>query len=156
MPGWVKGLLIGFGVVLLLAVIVIGAGVFYVMRNKDAWMAKAKEVAEEGKRFGETADNQGCVDEGVNRYKKAPGITAVISNTVFMRMCLEASKPTPGFCDEVPRATEFMKSAEWRLKQCRQAGLQSDSNCQNLFTPIQQFCETLHNRPRENSSNDNR
>jgi hypothetical protein len=70
-----------------------------------------------------------------------------------MRMCLEASRPTPGFCDEVPKATEFMKSAEWRLKQCRQAGLGGDNNCQNLFTPVQQFCELPHRRGRETNSN---
>jgi hypothetical protein len=70
-----------------------------------------------------------------------------------MRMCLESSKPTPGFCDDVPKQTEFMKSAEWKLKQCREAGLQHDSNCQNLFTPVQQFCETPYQRPRESNSN---
>jgi hypothetical protein len=111
------------------------------MRNKDAWMARAKEVAAEGKSFGNGTDNQGCVDESLSRYKKEPGLTSTISNSVFMRTCLDASKSTPGFCDEVPKSTEFMKSADWRLKQCRLAGLQSDNNCQNLFTPVQQFCE---------------
>jgi hypothetical protein len=141
MPGWLKTLLIVAAVVVVLVVAVVGVGVVYVMRHKDAWMAAGKEVAEEGKKFGSTTDNQGCVDEGLSRYKKEPGFTSILSNTIFMRMCLESSKPTPGFCDEVPRQTEFMKSAEWKLKQCRQAGLQSDNNCQNLFTPVQQFCE---------------
>jgi hypothetical protein len=63
-----------------------------------------------------------------------------------MRTCLDASRDTPGFCDEVPKSMEFMKSAEWRKKQCREAGLQSDSNCQNLFTPVQQFCEMKSQR----------
>jgi hypothetical protein len=141
MPGWVKGLLIALVVILLLGGAVIGIGVFYVMRNKDAWLAKGKEIAEQGKSFGNTTDNQGCVDESVSRYKKDGGFTGVLSNTIFMRTCLEASRPTSGFCDEVPKPMEFMKTAEWRLKQCRAAGLQGDSNCQNLFTPIQQFCE---------------
>ena len=141
MPGWLKTLLIVFVVVVLLALGVIGAGVFYVMRNKDAWLAKGKEVAEQGRSFGNTTDNQGCVDESLSRYKKDSGFTGVISNTIFMRTCLDASRSTPGFCDEVPKSMEFMKSAEWRLKQCRLAGLQTDNNCQNLFTPVQQFCE---------------
>ena len=154
MPGWLKTLLIVALVLVLLAAGVIGFGVFYVMRNKDAWMARAKEVATEGKSFGKTTDNQGCVNEGLSRYKKDPGLTSVISNSVFMPTCLEASKPTPGFCDEVPKQMEFMKAAEWKLKQCRLAGLQGDSNCQNLFTPVQQFCETSYKRARENNSND--
>jgi hypothetical protein len=115
-------------------------------------MARAKEVAAEGKSFGEGTDNQGCVDESLGRYKKDPGLTSVISNTVFMRTCLEASRPTPNFCDEVPRSMEFMKSAEWRVKQCRQAGLQSDSNCQNLFAPVQQFCEHPFKSPANSNS----
>ncbi len=141
MPSWLKVLLIVMIIVVLLVVGVVGAGVFWVMKNKDAWMARAKEVATEGKDFGGHTDNQGCVDEGIARYKKDPGITSVLSNSVFMRTCLEASRPTSGFCDNVPKQTEFIKTAQWRLNQCRQIGLGSDNNCQNLFTPVQQFCQ---------------
>jgi hypothetical protein len=154
MPGWLKALLIVAIVVVVLVVGVVGVGVFYVMRNKDAWLARGKEVAEEGRNFGNTTDNQGCVDEGMSRYKKEPGFTSILSNTIFMRTCLESSKATPGFCDQVPKQTEFMKTAEWRLKQCRLAGLQGDNQCQNLFTPVQQFCETRYQRSRETNSND--
>jgi hypothetical protein len=150
MPGWLKALLIVAIVVVVLVVGVVGVGVFYVMKNKDAWMARAKEVATEGKNFGEGTDNQGCVDEGLSRYKKEPGFTTILSNTIFMRTCLESSKPTPGFCDAVPRQTEFMKTAEWKLKQCREAGLQTDQNCQNLFAPVQQFCEQKSSRSSAN------
>ena len=140
MPGWLKALLIVLIVVVLLVIGVVGVGVFWVMKNKDAWMARAKEVATEGKDFGSRTDNQGCVDEGLARYKKDPGLSSVISNSVFMRACLEASRPTSGFCNNVPKQTEFIKTAQWRMNQCRQAGLGSDNNCQNLFTPVQQFC----------------
>ena len=147
MPGWLKVLLIVGIIIVLLVVGVVGAGVFWWMRNKDALMAKAKEVATEGKNFGESTDNQGCVDESVSRYKKDPGIASAISTSVFMRICLDASRPTPGFCDEVPKTTEFIKSGEWRVEQCRKADLAKDSYCQNLFAPIQQFCES----PRKSS-----
>ena len=141
MPGWLKALLIILIVVVLLVIGVVGVGVFYVMKNKDAWMARAKEVATEGRDFGRGTDNHGCVNESIARYKKDPGISSVISNSVFMRPCLEASRPTSGFCDSVPKQTEFIKTAQWRLEQCRQVDLSSDSNCQNLFTPVQQFCQ---------------
>ena len=141
MPGWLKALLIVVIVVVLLVIGVVGVGVFWVMKNKDAWMARAKEVATEAKAFGSRTDNQGCVDEGLARYKKDPGLSSVISNSVFMRACLEASRATSGFCDNVPKQTEFIKTAQWRLNQCRQVGLGSDNNCQNLFTPVQQFCQ---------------
>jgi hypothetical protein len=141
MPGWLKALLIVVVVVVMLVVGVVIAGVFWISRNKDAWIAKGKEVTTEGRDFGRKTDNQGCVDESISRYEKEPGLTATISNGLFMRGCLESSRPTPGFCDDVPRQTEFIKSAQWRISQCRRVELEKDTNCQNLFAPVQQFCE---------------
>jgi hypothetical protein len=141
MPGWLKALLIIAIIVVLLIVGAVGAGVFWWMRNKDALIGRAKEVAAEGKDFGRHVDNQACVDEMIVRYKKDPGFTTAISQSVFLRSCLDASRPTPGFCDNVPVETEFMKTAEWRLQQCRRADLTQDNYCQSLFKPVQDFCK---------------
>jgi len=141
MPGWLKVLLIVLTFVVVLVVGVVVAGVVWLSRNKDALLAKGRAVATEGRDFGRGTDNQGCVDEAISRYEKSPGMTGTISNAIFMRTCLESSRPTPGFCDNVPKQTEFIKTAQWRTAQCRRVGLSLDSNCQNLFTPIQQFCE---------------
>jgi len=141
MPGWLKALLIVAIIVVVLIVGVVGAGVFWWMRNKDALMARAKEVATEGKDFGGHSDNQGCVDESISRYKKEPGFASAISTSIFVRTCLDASSPTPGFCDNVPGPTEFMKSSEWKVDQCRRADLARDNYCQQLFQPVQEFCQ---------------
>ena len=141
MPGWAKGLLIVLAAIIVLVVAAVVIGVVYVARNKDAWLARGKEVMTEGRDYGLKSDNQGCVDQSVSRYKKERGVGSAISTSLFMRACLQSSKPTPGFCNDVPRQTEFIKSAEWRLSQCRHFDLSSDSNCNNLFTPVQQFCE---------------
>ena len=148
MPGWLKALLIVAIIVVLLIVGVVGAGVFWWMRNKDALMTRAKEVVTEGRDFGSHSDNQGCVDESISRYKKEPGFSSALSNSIFMRTCLDASRKTPGFCDDVPRATEFMKSAQWRIDQCRRINLSGDRYCQQLFQPVQQFCE-MKDSPRK-------
>lgn len=141
MPRWLKILLIIAIVVVLLIVGVIGTGVFWWMKNKDALMARAKEVVAEGKEFGGRNDNQACVDEAVSRYKKEPGFGNAMSTNFFLRACLDASKPTTGFCESVPRTTEFIKSAEWQVEQCRRVDLAKDSYCRQLFQPVQQFCE---------------
>lgn len=125
----------------LLVIGVVGVGAWWWMRNKDALMGRAREVMAEGKEFGSHSDNQGCVDESVARYKKDPGFTSAISTSVFMRTCLDSSRPTPGFCESVPGKTEFMKTAEWRIEQCRHYGLSGDNYCQNMFQSIQEFCE---------------
>jgi hypothetical protein len=141
MPGWLKVLLIIAIIVILLIVGVIGAGVFWWMRNKDALMSRAKEVTTEGQDFGRNSDNQGCVDQGIARYKQDPGFGSAISINIFLRSCLDASRPTPGFCDDVPKPTEFMKSSQWRVDQCRKIDLSRDNYCQQLFQPVQEFCE---------------
>jgi len=155
MPGWLKALLIVLLIIIVLVVGAVVAGVYWVSRNKDAWLAKAKEVATEGRDFGRNADNQGCVDESISRYKKDPGIFSAIGSSVFMRACLDNSRPTPGFCDDVPGPTEFIKSAQWRIEQCRRVDLSKDNNCQNLFTPVQQYCQEKASRRSDERSNTN-
>jgi len=141
MPDWVKALII-------IAIIVVGlvAGLENRrrrrMRNQAISASRAKEVVAEGKEFGRNHDNQACVDEAISRYKEYPGFNSANSNDFFLPSCLDASKPTAGFCDSVPRATEFMKSGEWQLDQCRRVGLSQDSYCRQLFQPVQQFCES--------------
>jgi hypothetical protein len=149
MPGWLKALLIIAIVIVLLVVGGIGAGAWWWMRNKDALLGGAQE----GKEFGVRTDNQGCVTEGVTRYKKDPGITSAIATSIFMRTCLDASKPSPGFCDSVPGKTEFIKTAEWRREQCSKHGLGSDNYCQNIFQSVQEYCEHPGSSPANRNSN---
>ncbi len=141
MPGWAKALIITLVVMVLLVVGAIAAGIFWWSRNKDALIARGKAVVTEGKDAGSKSDNQGCVDQSISRYKKAPGFARSIEASIFMQTCLQISRPTPRFCDEVPKQTEFIKTAEWRVAQCRRVDLSSDNYCQHLFTPVQQFCE---------------
>ena len=140
MPTWAKVLII-VGLVIVLGVIaVIAGGAYWWSRNKDSIIARGKTEITEGKELGRTTDNQGCVDQSLLRYKKEPGFTSVIATTIFMRSCLDVSRPTPGFCDDVPKQTEFTKSAQWRLAQCDTAGLKSDTYCQQLIGQVQEFC----------------
>ena len=141
MPGWLKALLAVVIIIVLLVVGVIVGGVVWWSRNKDKLLARGKEVMTEGRDFGRNTDNQGCVDESISRYKKEPGFTSAISTSIFTRACLDASRATPGFCSDVPKPTEFMKSAEWRAAQCRRVDLSKDSYCQQMFQPVQEFCQ---------------
>ena len=142
MPGWAKALIIVAILGLLTVVGVIAAGVYWWSQNKDALIGRARAEVTEGRDAGLNTDNQGCVDLSISRYKAEPGFTSTITVGLFMRSCLESSKTTPGFCDEVPVGTEFLKSAEWRLAQCKRVDLTSDQYCQQLFAQVQVFCET--------------
>ena len=154
MPIWAKALIaiLVLGVVLVLGVI--GVGVYWWSRNKDELFARGKANMEEGREVGRATDNQGCVDRSVERYKPDPGFSGAIASSVFMHACLDASSPTPGFCDEVPEVSEIMKSAQWRLTQCQRVDLTSDRYCQQLFAPVQSFCErSARGNPGSGNSN---
>ena len=141
MPGWAKALIIVAVLLVLLVVGVIVAGVFWWSNNKDALIAKGKAVVAEGQEAGRQTDNQGCVDQSVTRYKAEPGFRSGISTSIFMQSCLQANRPTPGFCDEVPKQTEFIKSGQWQLAQCDRVGLSSDQYCRQLFQTVERFCD---------------
>jgi hypothetical protein len=141
MPGWAKALIIIVVLGLLLVVGVVGAGVYWFSRNKDALMARGKEVIAEGQEAGRHTDNQCCVDQSITRYKTEPGFSNGISTSVFMQSCLQQSRPTPGFCDAVPKETEFIKSGQWQLAQCENVGLGSDQYCRQLFQTVERFCD---------------
>ena len=139
MPGWLKALLTVAIVVVLLIVGVVGAGLFWWMRNKDALKSRMKEVVAEGRDFGAHSDNRGCVDETMSRYKKEPGFISAFKYQGFIGGCLEKSSPTVGFCEDIPLG-DFMKMTAWREGECRHYGLANDRNCQQLFMPVMMFC----------------
>ena len=153
MPGWLKALLAVAIVFVLLAVCVVVGGVVWWSRNKDKFIGNLKQSATEGREYGRTTDNQGCVDENISRYKKDPGFSSVISASLFARACLDASRPTQGFCTDVPKPTEFVKSGQWRVAQCRRVDLSADSYCQQLFQPVQEYCERGARKSPSNNDN---
>jgi hypothetical protein len=127
----------------------IGAGMYWWSQHKDELMQGGKRALDEGRAFGAQTNNEGCVTEAVARTKRESGFGAAISHNLFLRECLEASKPSPGFCEAVPGRTEFMKSVQWQQQQCKAAGLAADTYCIQLFTQVQQFCEDKRNKPKE-------
>src|SRR5215211_7396007 len=151
MPTWMKVLLV---VGVLLVVLLIGAGVtgYFVVRRYGPGLVEAgKQTYEEGVGYGRRTDNEGCLNEAVARQARAEGFADMVKNNVFTRACLGASRPTPGFCDAVPRQTEFMKSVGWQQQQCQRYGLSPEKQCSQLFSQVQQFCE-LRRRRGENAN----
>jgi hypothetical protein len=150
MPTWLKVVLIIGAVIVLLIVGVAGLGVYVWKKHGPELVASGKQGIEEGRAFGEGTDNQGCVDEGVARNRKAVGFGELIKSGVFLRSCLDASRPVPNFCDGVPGALQFVKTIEWRKAQCEKYGIGQDQQCSQLFQQVQQFCEQQRTRKTTN------
>lgn len=141
MPTWMKVLLIG-GVLLVLLLVGGAVAIYFLARTYGPGLVEAgKQTYGEGVEYGRRTDNEGCLNEAVARQARADGFGDLIKNNVFMRACLDASRPTPGFCDTIPRRTEFMKSIAWQQQQCARYGLSQEQQCSQLFGQVQQFCE---------------
>ena len=144
MPTWLKVLLIVVGLLVVLIVAAVVAGVYFGKKYLPQLVETVKQTGGEGQEYGRRTDNEGCVNEAAARHSRAEGFGDMIKNTIFLRTCLDASRPTPGFCDDVPRRFEFMKSAQWQLQQCKRYGLRPEQQCTQIFQQVQQFCEQPH------------
>ena len=141
MPTWMKVLLV---VGVLLVVLLLGAvvvGYFVVSRYGPGLMEAGQQTYNEGVEYGRRTDNEGCLNEAAARQARAAGFTDMVRNGIFMETCLEASRPTPGFCDGVPRQIDFMKAVAWQQQQCKRFGLKPEQQCGQLFQGVQRFCE---------------
>ena len=130
---WKIFIAIVIGLVLLVSVAT-GARVYWLVQHLD-------EHTEEGTRFGNGKDNAACLQEALSRFKRDDSTGGALAARTFLESCLEVSKPTQGFCDNVPREAEIMKMITWIHNQCAQAGLSINSNCQKFFTRVQEHCE---------------
>ena len=134
------------GGLFLLGIIIVGGVVFWIYQNKDRIVHSAEQVVKEGKEFGEKTSNEGCVQEALSRNKRDNSFTGKISTQGFLLVCLQASKPSQGFCNGVPQPDE-MQSADWMLKKCSDAGMQNDQICHQLFSAVQSYCHSSKYSP---------
>jgi hypothetical protein len=141
MPTWLKVLLIVGGLLVVLFVAAAFGLVYVAKRYGPALVEAGKQSVEEGRAHGRLTDNEGCVGEAASRHRRDQGISAALNNNLFLNGCLSASQPTPGFCDDVPSPFEFVKTARWQTDECKRYGLAPESQCGQLFQPVQQFCQ---------------
>jgi hypothetical protein len=130
---WKNFIAIVIGLFLLVSVVT-GARVYWLVQHLDEYTAA-------GARFGKGEDNAACLQEALSQFKRDNSLGGALAARTFLESCLEASRPTQGFCDNVPREAEIMKAIAWIRNQCSQAGMAGDSNCQKFFTRVQEYCE---------------
>jgi hypothetical protein len=151
-PTWLKILLIIGGLIVVLVVVTVIATFVVVKRYGPEIVETVQKTGNEGEEYGRRTDNEGCVNEAVARHSHAEGFGDMVKDTIFLRTCLDASRPTPGFCDGVPHQIEFIRGAQWQLQQCKRYGLRPEQQCTQIFQQVQQFCEQPHRRTDDNSN----
>jgi hypothetical protein len=124
---------------LVLGVGVVGAGIYWWAKHGRRVVEAGAKTLEEAEAAGKQTDDQGCLDQALERYRKDQGFGGAISSGIFLQTCLKESRPTPGFCDDVPRPNELIKTTSWQIKKCKEAGLE-DQYCRQIFAQVQQYC----------------
>lgn len=132
---------IGCGIAILIPVLAIIGFVAYIYSDKE-YLAQHDAVTIEGKEFGKTTDQNGCIQRGLSWLGnvKNPTIKQVSLNGHFVNECLRSSKPSPNFCAGVPKMLD--RDREWKKEQC---GLVSrdDLTCDVVFDEKKSYCASL-------------
>jgi len=121
--------------------VAVGVGWYWWSHHGQELIAAGKAAHQEGQGFGKSTDNTGCLNEALSRRKKSSGFGDMIANSLFLKACLGASRPTESFCDEVPKKGDIMKSAAWQVERCA-AIAPKDQGCNQLFGQVQEYCDS--------------
>jgi len=119
-----------------IAIVVVVVGFNYLVNQSTA----AHEA--EGREFGKTHDQKGCMDEGMRRSKSIGIIDlgAGLQLGAFVDACLATSSPTPNFCEGVPGLFSF-KETDWGKVECRRAGIDPERTaCIHVTKRKHQYC----------------
>lgn len=139
--GCLKVAAIGCGGLLVLFILAVAASALWLNRNKEEIGAGMEKGVAEGQRFGAGTDEAGCEAETKRRALSQRSVTGQMGLGAFFRACLQSSRETPGYCENVPRPTAIRRSAEWRTARCG-----SDAGCAAIAPVIQTYC--ADNRPK--------
>jgi len=140
-----KGMKIFLGVgcgLLLIGAIVVVVGIFALNYLEKQLGESTQKFEVEGREFGKTTDQQGCISDGMRRSASIGLLefSAGIQLSAYVDACLETSKPTANFCDGVPSFWS-MKETEWGSAMCRKAGVDPERTACVLITKRKhQFC----------------
>lgn len=129
--GCLKVALIGCGALVVLFIVLMVAGGIWWNRNSGDF----EEGAREGARFGMVRDEAACFEEGKRRAAGIVSVTEAFRVGPFLRACLEYSRETPGFCDNVPPPTSIGRTAAWQQQRCGE-----DGACKNVLQVVQTYC----------------
>lgn len=126
---------------LLIVVGTIGLGTFVWSRYGRGLVAANERQHEQGLAFGRETDEAGCLNEAVARYKRNGGMTGYMGAGIFAGACWTSSRPTDGFCDQVPTPFDLLRSPQWQRAQAERVGIDHQYGGQ-LFSLQQAHCDS--------------
>ena len=110
--------------------------------NKDELANMGEEADAAGIEYGIGSDQAGCVGAGLSQQDGCGAFDPMCEaeNSIWLRACLSAATPTPGFCDGVPEKSDIIDSATWAVGTCMNLGRPDDQACGRLLQQVQEHC----------------
>lgn len=133
--GCLRYVAIGCGALFVLAILGVFAMNMWWKRNAGDIEAQAGMAAREGARSGIASDEAACFQEAVRRANGSTTVAGTFSVGAYARACMEYSRQSPGFCDNVPPVTAVRRSLAWQQERCG-----SDTGCRTVSQVVQQYC----------------
>jgi hypothetical protein len=118
------------------------AVVFFVAWVVDDTGMEENRIA--GTEFGKTTDYAGCQAAGVERIKNLSlfQVSESVNAQYFVRGCLETSRPSPDFCENVPTEMQDIWAGDsWKDGECARLGwTEMNPNCRAVLRARLDFC----------------
>lgn len=139
--GWKIGLSIAAGFML---VLMLGAGacIYFVSQLSS----EVKEDQKAAEQLGETADEAACLNAAFARAEGKNAIAGTASATVFLSTCLRKSKPSRGFCTDVPSSEDREATRTWTDSKCKELG-QNTITCSAVMGMVIAHCQNRGRDP---------
>lgn len=127
---------------------IVGTALFarFAKRSIEGITQETQRQVTEGRAFAVGRAQAQCVDEGLARVQRCPGISCQIAVQTFTSTCLSRAAPTPGLCEGVPHPQDFMSSAQWANGRCaplngpQSAQSEAARRCHNQLRVLQSHC----------------
>jgi uncharacterized membrane protein YhaH (DUF805 family) len=129
-------------IVAAVAATVCGSAWLWWSQNSAEFLANGTARFEKGRLAGRELDESGCVASAAGALDGEAGnsITAGISNSLELSGCLETSRGTRRFCDDIPSQTEILATGQWMANVCNQIGYGNNTSCQTMLQRIPEYC----------------
>jgi hypothetical protein len=141
MPALLRRILLAVGAVVLLVGMAGASAFWYGTRLGAELAASGKNPFVAGTDFGKRTDQSSCIAEALAPARRDGGTQALLEAHLFLKGCLAASHPTPGFCGGVPPSGEILASATWAVDKCDALGVPGHF-CQQLMRDVQAACDS--------------
>ena len=131
---------------LLVGVVFVGCAALllwrYVDGHRAGWLEAGQTALQDGARDGAAMDDASCIEAGFARLRQDASLAGLRSR-LWLKGCVDASRPKDGACAHVPRVDQFVDTVRWTSAFCAARGFNNHNGCNGLAQEVQMHCLAL-------------